>query len=106
MKNSCIVHQWTISQIFSLFVKSAKICTAQFTIFTLICLPGVILIEKLGIFLYCVDVCNYINLLPPLAVHFRLLTEFNIHVHVNIKISNSSCQRDPRENLRAKDICY
>lgn len=45
------------------FVKSAKIFIAQFTIFTLICLPGVILIEKLGIFLYCVDVCNYLHLL-------------------------------------------
>lgn len=40
-----------------------KNCTAQFTIFTLVCLPGVILIEKLGIFLYCVDVCNYIHVL-------------------------------------------
>lgn len=56
------------------------------------------------IVLMCVYTC--ISLLLPLAVHFRLLTEFNIHVHVNIKISNSLCRKGPRENLRAKDICY
>lgn len=65
---------WQFSQIFSLFVKSANICRAQFTIFTLVCFTWCDIDWKTGhIFVLCW--CVYIHVLVY-YFHWQYILDF------------------------------